>query len=191
MAMPLDARVGWGTIFKRTFKEVIDDNCLGLSAQLAYYFFLSLFPALLVVVTLTSFIPYHVLDNILSWFAKFTPPEVLQIATAQIQQITRGGNTGLLTFGILGALWSSSSAMSAIIDTLKLAYGVKEGRSWWKTQLLAIFLTIILSVFMLVSLTLVLAGPEIAEHIAARVGIGPVFAWIWKILQWPIAFLLI
>src|SRR6185436_13682261 len=191
MAMPLDARVGWSTILRRTFKETVDDNCLGLSAQLAYYFFLSLFPALLVVVTLTSFFPYHVLDNILQWFATFTPPDVLTIVTAQIQQITQGGNTGLLTFGILGALWSSSSAMSAIIDTLNRAYGVKEARPWWTTQVLAIFLTVILSVFMLVSLTLVLAGPEIAEHLARRVGLGPAFAWTWTILQWPIAFLLI
>lgn len=191
MSMPLDARVGWWTILKRTFKEVIDDNCLGLAAQLAYYFFLSLFPALLVVVTVTSFLPYHVLDDILAWFARFTPPDVLDIIQAQILQITKGGNAGLLTFGILGALWSSSSAMSAIIDTLNRAYGVKEARAWWKTQVLAVILTIALSVFMLASLTLVLAGPEIAEHIAARVGLGPVFAWTWKILQWPVAFLLI
>ena len=191
MSMPLDARVGWGTILKRTFKEVIDDNCLGLAAQLAYYFFLSLFRALLVVVTVTSFFPYHILDDILRWFARFTPPDVLDIIKTQIQQITKSGNTSLLTFGILGALWSSSSAMSAIIDTLNRAYGVKEGRTWWKTQILAVILTIVLSVFMLVSLTLVLAGPEIAEHLAARVGVGPVFALIWKILQWPVVFLLI
>ena len=188
--MPLDARVGWRTILTRTFKEVIDDNCLGLAAQLAYYFFLSLFPALLVVVTLTSFFPYGVLDGILRWFATFTPPEVLDIVKAQILQITKG-KAGLLTFGILGALWSSSSAMSAIIDTLNRAYGVKEGRAWWKTQVLAVILTIVMSVFVLVSLTLVLAGPEIAEHIAARVGLGPVFAIAWKILQWPVVFLLI
>jgi len=190
MSMPLDARVGWRTILTRTFKEVIDDNCLGLAAQLAYYFFLSLFPALLVVVTLTSFFPYGVLDGILRWFATFTPPEVLDIVKAQILQITKG-KAGLLTFGILGALWSSSSAMSAIIDTLNRAYGVKEGRAWWKTQVLAVILTIVMSVFVLVSLTLVLAGPEIAEHIAARVGLGPVFAIAWKILQWPVVFLLI
>src|SRR5262245_18101611 len=191
MSMPLNARVGWGTILKRTFKEIIDDNCVGLAAQIAYYFFLSLFPALLVVVTVTSFFPYHVLDDILRWFARFTPPDVLDIIKIQIQQITKSGNASLLTFGILGALWSSSSAMSAIIDTLNRAYGVKEGRAWWKTQILAVILTIVLSVFMLVSLTLVLAGPEIAEHLAARVGVGPVFAWIWKILRWRIAFLLI
>ena len=189
--MPLDARVGWSTIVKRTFKELLDDNCLGLSAQLAYYFFLSLFPALLVVVTLTSFFPYHVLDSILVSFGRFTPPDVLAIVRTQIDQIKQGGNVGLLTFGVLGALWSSSSAMMAIIDTLNRAYGVKEGRSWWKTQVLAVILTLAMSVFVLVSFTLVIAGPEIAEHVAVRVGLGPVFAWTWKILQWPVVFLLI
>ena len=184
----IDARVGWGLILKRTFKETVDDNCLGLSAQLAYYFFLSLFPALLVVVTLTSFLRYRRYSTTSSGGLPRSPPDVLAIVTAQIQQITKGGNTGLLTFGILGALWSSSSAMSAIIDTLNRAYGVKEARPWWKTQVLAVFLTIMLSVFMLVSLTLVLAGPEIAGHLARRVGLGPAFAWTWKIPQWPIAF---
>src|SRR5215212_5610835 len=111
MAVP-GVRVGWGTILKRTVSEVITDNCLGLAAQLAYYFFLSLFPALLIVVALTSFFPYQVLDNILRWFSSFTPPEVLDIVKSQIQQITGSGNAGLLTFGVLGALWSSSSAMN-------------------------------------------------------------------------------
>jgi membrane protein len=116
---------------------------------------------------------------------------VLDIVRAQILQIRNIGNAGLLTFGILGALWSSSSAMSAIVDTLNRAYGVNETRRWWQTQILAVVLTIVLSLFVLVSLTLVLAGPEIAEHIAARVGVGPVFAWTWTILQWPVVFLLI
>jgi hypothetical protein len=126
MSMPLNARVGWRTILKRTFKEVIDDNCLGLAAQLAYYFFLSLFPALLVVVALTSFFPYRLLDGILRWFATFTPPDVLDII--EVRYVTKAGNAGLLTFGILSALWGSSSAMSAIIDTLNRAYSVKSAR---------------------------------------------------------------
>src|SRR4029079_15536716 len=81
--------------------------------------------------------------------------------------------------------------MTAIMDTLNRADGVKEGRSWWKTQVLAVILTLAMSVFVLVSFTLVIAGPEIAEHVAARVGLGPVLAWTWKILQWPVVFLLI
>ena len=191
MHMPLDAEIGWATLAKRTLKETVQDNCLGMAAQLAYYFFLSLFPALLIVVALTSFFPTNLLDSILTWFGLFTPPEVLQVVRGQIQQISRSGHAGLLTFGLLGALWSSSSAMSAIVDTVNRAYGVKEARPWWKIQALAIIMIVVMSVFVLVSFTLVVSGPEIAERVAAHVGLGPVFAWTWKIIQWPIVFLLI
>src|SRR5207248_6215831 len=191
MSPPLDAAIGWRTLLSRTLKETVDDNCLGLSAQLAYYFFLSVFPALLVVVALTSFFPRNLLDQILSWFSSFAPQDVLQIVRAQIQLIMSSGHTGLLTFGVLGALWSSSSAMNATIDTLNRAYGIREARPWWRVQILAIALTIIMSMFVLISFTLVIAGPEIAERVAARHGLGPAFAWTWKILQWPVIFLLI
>lgn len=189
--MPLDAKAGWGTLLKRTLKETAADNCLGMAAQLAYYFFLSLFPALLIVVALTSVFPSGILDQILRWFDSFAPPDLMQIVRDEIQRIATSGHGGLITFGVLGALWSSSSAMSAAIDTLNRAYGVKEARPWWRIQVLAIFLTATLSVFVLVSFTLVVAGPEIAERLAVHVGLGPVFAWAWKILQWPIVFVLI
>jgi membrane protein len=183
--------IGWRSLLARTVRETVTDGCFGLSAQLAYYFFLSVFPALLVVVALTSFFPRNLLDAILNWFSSFTPPDVLQIVSSQIQLITKSGHTGLLTFGALGALWSSSSAMNAVIDTLNRAYGIREARSWWKVQTLAIVLTIIMSVFVLVSFTLVVAGPEIAERVAARHGLGLLFTWAWKIFQWPFVFLLI
>src|SRR5437868_5910122 len=191
MTIPLGGTIGWGALFKRTLKETVADNCLGLAAQLAYYFFLSVFPALLVAGALTSLFPRNLLDQILAWLGSFTPPDVLLILSAQLQLIAKSGHTGLLTFGALGALWSSSSAMSATIDTLNRAYGIGEARPWWKVQSLAIVLTIIMSVFVLVAFTLVVAGPELAETVAARHGLGPLFAWTWKILQWPVVFLLI
>jgi len=189
--IPLGGTIGWTTLFKRTIKETVADNCLGLAAQLAYYFFLSVFPALLVVVALTSVFPRNLLDSILRWFGSFTPLDVLQIVSTQIQLIVGTGHGGLLTFGLLGALWSSSSAMNATIDTVNRAYGIKEARSWWRVQALAIVLTIVLSIFVLVALTLVVAGPEIAEKLAVRHGLGPLFEWAWTILQWPVVFLLI
>jgi membrane protein len=131
------------------------------------------------------------LDSILDRSGSFTPPEVLEIVRGQIQQIRHSGHIGLMTFGVLGALWSSSSAMSAIIDMLNRAYGVEEARPWWKIQLLAIIMTIVMSIFVLVSFTLVVSGPEIAETLATRMGLGPVFEWTWKVLQSPLVFLLI
>jgi membrane protein len=189
--VPLNARIGWIELLKRTIKEAMEDNCFGMAAQLAYYFFLSLFPALLMVVALSSAFPSNLLDNILNWFGMFTPPQVLDVIRTQLHQIRQSGNTGLLTFGLLGALWSSSSAMTAVVDTLNRAYGVREARPWWRVQALAIIMTIVMSAFVLISFTLVVSGPELAEMIAARVGGGPLLAWTWKILQWPLVFWLI
>ena len=99
MRIPLGVTIGWRVLLKRTVKEVVEDSCFGLAAQLAYYFFLSVFPALLVLVVLTSFFPPNLLDQILTWFAAFMPPDMLQIVKTQIELITRSGHTGLLTFG--------------------------------------------------------------------------------------------
>ena len=89
----------------------------------------------------------------------FVPPEVLTIITDQISKISQGEQTGLLTVGMLATLWSSSAAMTAVIDTLNRAYDVEEGRPWWKVRLIAIGLTIGVALFILVSFALVLVGP--------------------------------
>jgi membrane protein len=188
LAVPL----GWGDVLKRTAGSVYRDNCLGWAAELAYYFFLALFPALLFLVALASFFPVHnLMDQIIGTLARFAPGDVLAIVRDQILQIAKGNNGGLLTLGILGTIWSTSSGMSAIIDTLNQAYHVKEGRPWWRTRLTAILLTIALAVFIIVWFALVLVGPTMAEKVAAWVHLGPVFEWTWKIAQWPVIFALV
>src|SRR5687768_6189821 len=106
----------WPQIFRRTFKEAVEDNCLGLAAQLAYYFFFALFPALLFLLAIASYFPITTLvDDLIRTMGGFVPPEVLTIITDQIVKISQGEQTGLLTFGMLATLWSSSAAMTAII----------------------------------------------------------------------------
>jgi membrane protein len=68
---------------------------------------------------------------------------------------------------------------------------VQDRRSWWKVRLEAIALTVGLSLFIIVSLVLVLVGPTLAEHVANRLYLGPAFEWTWKILQWPVVFALV
>jgi membrane protein len=120
----------------------------------------------------------------------FAPPEGLRIITDQIQKIREVKPAGLLTFGIATALWSSSSAMTAIISTLNSAYDIDEGRPWWKVQLTAILLTIGVALFILISFALVIVGPTLAEKVADWVHLGAAFEWAWKILQWPVVFAL-
>jgi len=74
---------------------------------------------------------------------------------------------------------------------LNRAYDLEESRPWWKVRLVAIGLTVGLALFILVALTLVLAGPTIATYLDERLGMGSALKWTWLILQWPIALALV
>ena len=182
----------WPQIFKRVLYEAFwKDNCLALAAQLAYYFFFALFPALLFLVALASYFPLATLiDDLFRAMSGFMPPEALQLITDQMLKISGDREGGLLTLGMLLAVSSSSAAMVAIIDTLNAAYDVEEGRPWWKVRLTAILLTIAVAIFILVSFALVLVGPTMATSLADTMNLGPAFEWTWKILQWPVLFAL-
>lgn len=181
--------LSWREIAKRTFSEMLADNCFGLAAQLAYYFFLALFPALLFLVAIVSFIPVHgLLDAITGSLGRVAPYEALKLIQDQILKIAGDKNGGLLTLGMIGTIWSSSSGVNAIIDTLNQAYDIQESRPWWKVKALALGLTVALAVFIVVSFALVLVGPTLAEKVAGWFHLGPAFEWTWKILQWPVVF---
>src|SRR5688572_24754941 len=148
----LKVPLSWGEILRRTVRETIHDNCLGMAAQLAYYFFFSLFPALLFLIALASYFPVETLiDDMFRMLAGIVPPEAMTLITDQIRSISEGESGGLLTLGVLAAIWSSSAAMTAIIDTLNMAYDIEETRPWWKVRLTAIGLTMGVSIFILVS----------------------------------------
>jgi membrane protein len=189
----LGVELSWREILKRTVSEaVFKDNCLSLAAQLAYYFFFALFPTLLFLVALASYFPVaNLIDDIFRMMGGLLPGEALQLITDQLTKISNSEDTGLLTLGMLLAVSSSSAAMTAIIDTLNRAYGIEEGRPWWKVRLTAILLTVGVAVFILVSFALVIVGPTLATRLAESWHLGPAFEWAWKILQWPIIFALV
>lgn len=179
-------------ILKRTINEIRSDNCVGLAAQLAFYFFLALFPALLFLVALLGYLPIdRTLSVLLSALAPIAPKEMLELLREQIAELTKGKHASLLTFGILGAIWSSSAAMVAIIDALNRAYDVTEWRSWWKRRLVAIALTIGLSGFIIAALLLVLAAPDVVAWAAPFFGLPSDIAWGWSILRWPLILFLV
>src|SRR3954463_4012407 len=168
MFRALKVPISWTELARRTYREVMADDCLNLAAQLAYYFFLALFPALLFLVAVISFIPISgLMDTTTSALARVAPGEVITIVQDQILKIAHEKNGGLLTLGMLGTIWSTSSGLNAIIDTLNQAYGIRESRPWWKVKLIAVGLTVALAVFIVTSFALVLVGPTVAEKIAA------------------------
>ena len=179
--------VAWSQVMKRTVKDLVDDHCVGLAAQLAFYFLLALFPALLFFVVLIGYLPIeNAVSELLAALAPVAPRELLDLLQGQLNQITEGSSVSLLTVGVLGALWSSSSAMVAIIDALNRAYNVPEWRSWWKRRLVAIVLTIALALFIIVSLAFILIGPAMASSAAERLRLAPEVAYVWSLVRWPV-----
>jgi membrane protein len=192
MLRALRIPIGWGDLVRRTYAEVLADNCLGLAAQLAYYFFLALFPALLFLLAIISFVPIqNLMDTITTTLGRVAPSDVLNLIREQIIKIAQDKDGGLLTLGMLGTIWSTSSGMTAIIDTLNQAYDIQEARTWWKVRLTAVGLTVALAVFIVGSTVLVVAGPAIADKVAGWFHLGTVFALTWKIVQWPLVFALV
>ncbi len=184
--------IGWGELLKRTYNDSMADDAMGLAAQLAYYFFLALFPAILCVIALASFFPLHnFTDEMVGSLARFAPQEMLTLVREQMVRLADGNNGGILSLGLIGAIWSSSAAMVAIINAMNKAYDIEEGRPWWKVRLLAILLTVGLALFIVLSFGLIIAGPQLVEWLADKYALGGVFVWTWTILQWPLAFALV
>lgn len=175
-----------------TWKEFQDDDVLGMSAQLAYYFFLGLFPALLFVAAVASYFPVaNLTDEIVRWLGPVAPSGVVDIITTQLLRLSESRDGGLLTVGFLGALWSSSAGVVAIISTMNRAYDVGESRPWWKVRLIAIGLTFALALFILVSFAAIILGSDLFLAAGTRFGLDAEAVLAWRLLRFPLAFTLV
>jgi membrane protein len=184
--------LSWSELARRTGREVMDDDVFGLAAQLSYYFFLALFPAILFLLALASFFSLSsITDDVGRYLGPFVSPQVLELIQEQMRRLANNENGGLLTFGVIGAVWSSSAALVSIVGALNRAYDIDEGRPWWKVRLVAIGLTLGVAAFVLVALSLVLVGPALAGKLGEITGLGGPFEWTWLVLQWPLVFALI
>ena len=186
----------WKELAWRVWSDIGEDEVFGRAAELSYYFLLALFPLLLFLMSLLGFFAEagsQLRNNLLSYLSQVVPASASELIRTTVDEIGKGSGGGKLSFGILATLWAASNGMGAISASLNAAYHVKESRPWWKQRLIAIGLTIALSVLIISALALVLYGGKIAESIAGSYGLGDLFKLTWKILQWPIvlAFVLV
>jgi membrane protein len=159
--------IGWTIIVQRTCHQIYRGQCFGWAAALAYYSFLALFPALLFVVSVASFLPIqHLIAQLVDMVGRFAPDEVVAIAREQLLQITDKPHGRLLALSLMGTVWSMSSGMVALIGTLNQANHASDGRPWWRIRATAIALTGALTLFMLLSFMLAMVGPTAVERVA-------------------------
>lgn len=179
--------IGWKELVRRTIAETLRDDATGLSAQLAFYQVLALFPTLVCLVAFASLFPLqNITDDMTRLLGPFVPDAAVQLLARQMTEIGESRDTGLLSVGLLLAIWSGSAPMVAVTNVMNRAYGITESRPWWRVRATAIALTVCLAIFILTSFMLVVFGPQAADFLSRWFGLPVVFAWTWKILQWPI-----
>ena len=173
---------------RRLWDESQKDELLGRAAQLSYYALLALFPALIFLTALMGlFSVQSFMPELMNYLRNVLPADALSMVQRFLTQVSEGSGANILSLGALGALWASSSGVTAIMDALNVVFGVKEDRRpFWRVRLTAIVLTTGLAGFVIMSLALVLYGPTIGRWIADLMGFDVVFTWIWNVLQWPI-----
>jgi membrane protein len=177
-----------GSLPKRVWAEFKKDDITGQAAKVAYYFFMSLPPALMAVFAMTGiFGGAEIAGSINTRLQSALPGEAAGLVDDFVSQVVMDKKPGLLSIGLLLALWSASNVFNAMGDTLNVAYGVEENRSWVKKKLVALGVLVAVAVLFLSGTTALLAGPAISDAL----GLGEVGRVVWGIAQWPLAFLLI
>ncbi|WP_407270837.1 YihY/virulence factor BrkB family protein [Radiobacillus sp. PE A8.2] len=171
---------------KDLFKRVLDDDVFGLSAQLAYFFLLSLFPFLLFLVTLIGFLPIPEV-NIMNFIKNYAPVEIVDMINTNISQLMHDKNGGLLSVGIIGTLWSASNGINAIMRSMNAAYDVKENRPFYISRLIAIVLTVAMLIVIIIAFLLPIFGKMIGVYLFSFFGLSEGFLEIWNTLRWVIS----
>jgi membrane protein len=169
-------------------RDVQDHHTVQVAAALSYYFFLALFPGLIVLSALFSSIPTTDLFGwVLVTMGQLLPPETMQLVLSVLADVLSAHRRAWFSFGMLGMLWVATAAFDALIEALNIAYDIKDDRPFWKTRLLALGLAAICGGLFLVGLGVILVGPRFGDWLASRMDIPQAFAALWPFLHWTIA----
>jgi membrane protein len=159
-----------------------------MAAALAYYFVLSLFPALIFLSAVVAYLPVpDLFGQALGFLGQFLPPDSMGLVRRVLADVITPNRGAFLSFGLLGTLWAASGGFSAAIEALNVAYDVEDDRPFWKTRPLAVGLAFVIGGLLLVALSVMIVGPRFGEWLAAKVHLSTVFALLWPYIHWSIA----
>ncbi len=180
---------------KGMFNEIRQDDVSGLAAEVAFRLLFSL-PALAIFFAALSaqVARYTGVDAFAYLQKQITSPAIPLSVRNSLDLVLKaakdGGHSGVLSIGILLSLWSASSAVGTLIKAFNRAYDVEETRNFIWRRVMAVGLTLGLSLLMLASFLLILVGQRLGEELATQVGLGNQFTQAWNIGRWPVIFIL-
>jgi membrane protein len=174
------------SLLKLLWHRIEEDDIPGLSAQLSYFFLLALFPLLIVLFTLLPYFPIPHQD-MLGMIRDFAPVEAMELIEKNIEYIMNHRNGGLLSFGIIGTIWSASNGINAIVRAFNKAYNVKESRSFIVSRGMSIILTFGMIIVFILAIILPIFGKEIGVFLFSQLGYTSEFIKLWDTLSWLVS----
>jgi membrane protein len=184
-------RLGLVEFFKRTVKEIGEDHLAAFAGNLTYKGLFALFPfAVFLLSLLGLFGAPELLDSLLEQARVVLPQDVVGLLEDQLVGIAQTKAQGAFTVGaiasLLLALWGVSGAFRSVMEAMNVMYEIEEDRPFWKVYGISIFLSLGVAALLLISLTLVVFGPQIGGAVADVVGLGYVFELVWNVVKWPV-----
>ncbi|WP_405965224.1 YihY/virulence factor BrkB family protein [Streptomyces sp. NBC_00723] len=183
----------WPAVLTGTLREFKDDELTDRAAALTYYGVLSMFPALLVLVSLLGLAGKSATDEVLDNLRKVAPGSARDIISDAVQQLQGRGGVGsvMAIVGLVLAVWSASGYTAAFIRSANAVYDMPEGRPVWKVLPLRVGVTVVLLVLAVASALIVVFTGGLARQAGAALGIGDTALTVWSIAKWPVLVFLV
>ncbi len=178
----------WRNVIVGAAEDINQNHTLAFAAALSYYFVMAFFPALIGLAAIIAYLPIpNLFNTMVSTLSRVMPPESIGLVRKVVAEIITPNRGALLSFGLLGTLWSASGGFANMIEALNVAYDIPETRPIWKTRLLAIELTFEVGTLILIAFSVMIVGPEFGAYMAAHMGVSWAFAMAWPYLRYVTA----
>ncbi|MET9913526.1 YihY/virulence factor BrkB family protein [Streptomyces sp. NPDC006476] len=186
-------RTAWGAVLRKSLREFKDDELTDRAAALTYYGLLSLFPALLVLVSLLGLAGKSATDTVLKNLQQFAPGSARTIITGAVSQLQNNAGLGsvMAIVGIVLAVWSASGYVAAFTRAANAVYDMPEGRPVWKILPVRVALTAVLLVLAVISALIVVFTGALARKAGTALGVGDTALTVWSIAKWPVLAVLV
>ncbi|MFC4150451.1 YihY/virulence factor BrkB family protein [Micromonospora mangrovi] len=185
---------GWKAALKRTVKEFQDDSLTDWAAALTYYGVLSIFPGMLVLISVLGLLGTSATEGVKDTVNQVVPEDNIKkiIETAIDQAGASGGLASIAAIiGVLAAFWSASGYIAAFMRASNSIYDVPEGRPIWKTLPIRLGVTALVGVLLLAAAVIVVFTGGLAEQVGSAIGLGSTAVTVWNIAKWPVLLLLV
>ena len=175
---------------KEMYYRLMYDEISLLSANLSYYFILSLFPMLIVALALT---PYFKIDQqfLLEKIQNYAPGDLGNYLFDMISEVLNNKNNTIITVGIVFTLWSASSGIYGIIIAFNNAFRVRDGRIWIVTKIISVILTALFLVGMFLALALIVFGKQLTYILFHKFNLDQGFYNLWSVINYTLLLLFI